>query len=227
MPERNLSLVEEDMANTGKYIPALRFNILTPFYDPLLKLFMRESKFKRELIHQAKIEKGNRVLDLGCGTGTLTILIKQIHPEVEVFGLDGDKNVLQMARRKAAEARVELNLDLGMVFELPYADPSFQRVLSSLVIHHLTTANKQRALQEAYRVLIPGGELHIADFGRPHNFVAYLISLIVRRFEEASDNIRGLLPEMLTRAGFREVEESARYMTIFGTLVLLRARKPG
>ena len=215
------------MEKTDKYIPALRFNVLTSFYDPLMKLFMQESSFKRQLIRQAKIGQGHRVLDLGCGTGTLTILIKQNHPDAEVFGLDGDKNVLQLARGKAAKANVELNLDLGMAFEMPYPDQSFHRVLSSLVIHHLTTQNKQRALQEAYRVLIPGGELHVADFGRPHNFVAYLISLIVRRFEEVSDNIQGLLPEMITRAGFTEVEESARYMTIFGTLVLLSAKKPG
>ena len=94
-----------------------------------------------------------RVLDLGCGTGTLTIMIKQAHPEAEVVGLDGDPAVLEIARTKAMQAGVKISLDHGMAFHPPYQDNSFDRVLSSLVIHHLTTENKQRAMHEIYRIL--------------------------------------------------------------------------
>jgi len=209
------------------YIPALGHKWLTPLYDPLLRWGMREEQFKRALVAQAQIAPGYRVLDLGCGTATLTILIKQLHPEATVIGLDGDPQVLEIGRAKAMKARVALALDLGMAFQLPYPDQSFDRVLSSLMLHHLTTEDKQRAFREVYRVLRPDGELHILDFGSPHNLAARLIALIARRLERAADNIEGRLPGMMRAAGFREVEETARFMTIVGTLSLSRGQKAG
>jgi ubiquinone/menaquinone biosynthesis C-methylase UbiE len=213
------------MGTKAKYIPALSFGWLTPLYDPLLKWGMREETFKRDLIQQAKIQPGMRVLDLGCGTGTLTILLKQSHPDAEVVGLDGDPTVLEIARIKADQARVNIILDHGLAFKLPYPDNSFDRVLSSLVIHHLTSTDKQLAMFEIYRVLRPGGELHIVDFGRPRSFYARLISLVMRSLEEAADNILGLLPDIIRNAGFMQVEEYFQYTTIVGGLSLFRAKK--
>jgi ubiquinone/menaquinone biosynthesis C-methylase UbiE len=188
---------------------------------------MRESTFKRHLIKQAQIEGNHRVLDLGCGTATLTILTKQIHPGAEVVGLDGDEKVLKIARAKVAKAGMDISLDHGMAFDLPYSNSSFDRVLSSLVFHHLTRENKRRTAKEVFRVLRPGGELHIADFGKPNNALMYLISLVARRHQESLDNFKGLLPEIFREVGFEQVEESARYMTVFSTLSLYKARKPG
>ena len=82
----------------SRYIPALSFKWLTPLYDPLLKWVMREESFKRRLIQQANIHPKMKVLDLGCGTGTLTLMLKRAHPEAEVTGLDGDPQVLDIAR---------------------------------------------------------------------------------------------------------------------------------
>jgi ubiquinone/menaquinone biosynthesis C-methylase UbiE len=144
----------------AKYIPAMGFDLLTPLYDPFVKWFMPESKFKKHLIEQARIRPGQRVLDLGCGTATLTILIKQAHPHAEVTGLDGDAKILKIARRKVARAGVEITLHEGMAYQLTYSDKSFDRVVSSLVFHHLTAEGRRRALSEAFRVLQPGGELH-------------------------------------------------------------------
>ncbi len=157
------------MEENERYIPALSFNRLTPLFDPVIRWSMRELELKRRLIKQARIEPDHRVLDLGCGTATLTILIKQTHPTADVVGLDGDRRILAMAAAKAEKADVNLTLDHGLAFELPYPDQSFERVVSSLVIHHLTTENKRRTFKEIYRVLRPGGELHILDFGRPYN----------------------------------------------------------
>ena len=211
--------------NNNKYIPALSHERFTPFYDPLMQLFMRESTFKRCLIEQANIEKGYRVLDIGCGTATLTILIKKVHPDSEVTGLDGDPEILKMARKKVINAGIDIKLDLGMSFELPYPDSSFDRVVSSLVFHHLTGENKVRTFKEIFRVLKHGGELHVADFGKPHNALMYLMSLVLQRLEETKENIDGLLPDMFRKAGFEQVEETARFMTLFGTLSLYRAKK--
>jgi ubiquinone/menaquinone biosynthesis C-methylase UbiE len=142
-----------------------------------------------------------------------------------VTGLDGDPKILGIARAKVEKAGLDIALDTGMSFELPYPDSSFDRVISSLVFHHLTREDKTRTFKEIFRVLSPGGEMHVADFGKPHNSVMYLISLVFRHLEEAGDTINGLLPEMFQKAGFDRVEETDRFMTPFGTLSLYKARK--
>lgn len=209
------------------YIPALRFDWLTPLYDPLLRWGMREETFKRDLIHHARFAPGQRVLDLGCGTATLTILIQQTHPDVEIIGLDGDPKVLAIGRAKVHQAGVEITLDEGMAFQLPYADNSFDRVVSSLVFHHLTHENKQRTLREVYRVLRPGGQLFVVDFGKPRSALGNWLAPLLGRFEETADNLKGLLPVMFQEAGFEAVDEPARYITLFGPLALYHGSKRG
>ncbi len=136
-----------------------------------------------------KVKKGHRIHDLGCGTATLTIMIKLAQLEAEVIGLDIDPKILAFARSKVER-------------KLPYLDESFDRVVSRIAFHHLNRENKVYALKEIFRVLRPGGELHIADFGKPHNALMYLISLFARHFEENSDNIKGFLPEMFRKCEF-------------------------
>jgi len=213
------------MANGTKYIPALRFGWLTPVYDPVLRRMLPEVALKQRLIAQAQIAAGQRVLDLGAGTGTLTVMLKQACRDADVVGLDGDPEVLVIARDKAAAAGVAIRFDQGLATALPYDDDSFDRVLSSLVLHHLTTEDKRRALGEAWRVLRASGELHVLDFGPPQNVLAWLISLIFRRLERTADNIAGRLPGMFRQAGFTAVEQTAQQMTILGMLALYRGRK--
>ena len=181
---------------SDKYIPAVSFNWLTPLYDPIIQLLFPEKAFRRCLIEQMRIEKGHRVLDVGCGTATLDILIKKAHPDSIVVGLDGDQKILGIARAKIKKEGLDIILDTGMAFELPYPDNSFDRVVSSLVFHHLTRENKIRTFNEIFRVLKPGGELHAADIGKPQNIIMLIPSLILRFLEEASENIKGLLPDI-------------------------------
>jgi len=208
------------------YIPAFNLGFLTPFYDFMMKWVARESAFKPKLVEQARIEKGHRVLDLGCGTATLTILIKKTQPHAEIIGLDADPQILEIAKFKVVNAGLDIAFDYGTAIELPYSDNSFDRVFSSMVFHHLTRGSKARALKEVFRVLKSRGELHVADLGKPQNALMRLPSMIFGRLEENLDNVKGLLPEMLRNAGFVQVEETSNYMTLFGTVALYKAQKP-
>jgi ubiquinone/menaquinone biosynthesis C-methylase UbiE len=205
------------------YIPALRFKWLTPLYDPLLKWGMREETFKHRLVLQAHIEPDMNVLDLGCGTGTLTIMLKRLNPKSVVTGLDGDAQVLDIARQKSPSTNIQW--DEGLASSLPYSNSVFDRVVTSLVIHHLSTDDKRRAFKEMYRVLKPRGELYMLDFGVPHSPLTRCMAILMHRLEEVADNFDGLLPQFIKEAGFNEVREVEHFVTIVGPLSLWRAVK--
>jgi ubiquinone/menaquinone biosynthesis C-methylase UbiE len=208
------------------YIPALRYHRLTPLYDMVQHWLTRELALKMDLVQQAGIRGAHRVLDLGAGTGTLAILICRTHPQARVVGLDADPQIIKLARSKAQAAGVEIQWDEGSALALPYPNSAFDRVVSSLMLHHLTLEEKVDALWEVWRVLRPGGEVHILDFGEPHTLGAWFISLAMRHIEETADEIDGLLTGIMRRAGFREVQEMGRHMTVFGTLTLYKGTKP-
>lgn len=215
---------------SSAYIPALKYGWLTSFYDPVVRWTTRESTFKRALLAQANVQPGEKILDLGCGTATLTIAIKVACAEADVVGLDGDSKILEIAAQKAASAGVQIALDQGYSYKLPYADNSFDRVVSSLFFHHLTTADKRRTLAEIERVLMPGGELHIADWGKAQNIVMRSVFFLVQfldGFETTTDNVRGRLPMLIEDAGFLDVTETAGFATPLGTLSILSTRKSG
>lgn len=211
------------------YIPALGYDGLTPFYDTVVSGTTREKVFKRALVEQSRIKVNHRVLDLACGSGTLTILLKKSAPEAEIIGLDGDPKILDLARKKTLAENFEIRFDEGMSYALPYADASFDRVVSSLFFHHLTRENKLKTLQEIGRVLKPKGEFHIADWGLPANSLMKFSSRFIQLldgFETTADNFDGLLPEFIKETGFENVEETNRFNTLFGTIRLHKSCKP-
>ena len=212
-----------------KYIPALSYDWLTPFYDAVMRLTTREKVFKNSLVEQAKIRAKHRVLDLACGTGTLTVLIKNSHPQAEVVGIDGDAKILEIAKTKAKDSGADIRFDKGMSFDLPYEDESFDRVVSSLFFHHLTRENKLKTLGEVKRILKSNGEFHVADWGLPVNSLmkapSYLIQLLDGS-ESTADSFNGLLPKLIADAGFEKVKETNYFNSLFGTIRFHQSRKP-
>lgn len=217
------------MPPAARYIPALRFDWLTRFYDPLLRAMLKEEPIKQRLVEQAALRPAHRVLDLGCGTATLTRMLAEACPEAEVVGLDGDPKALAIGREKLARAGVRVELREGMAYAPPFSPATFDRVVSSLVFHHLTTEHKRQTLRAMHGLLRPGGELHIADWGGAGGAlmrIAFLPVQLLDGFATTSDNVHGRLPALIAAAGFRDVAETHRARTMLGMLSLYRAVRP-
>jgi ubiquinone/menaquinone biosynthesis C-methylase UbiE len=170
------------MATTHEpYLKAAGSDRLAPYYDLMARLGMRERYIKGRVIRIAGLAPGRRLLDLGCGTGTLVLMARRRQPEATVIGLDGDPVILAIARRKAERAGITVQLDEGMAYALPYADGAFDAVVSTLAFHHLTPEQQERTLAEVQRVLRPRGRLVIADLTLPHNRRMHLVQGVVFR----------------------------------------------
>src|SRR5262249_1112456 len=146
-------------------------------------------------------ETGHRVLDIGCGTGDLIVLIKRLHPDVDVVGLDPDPKALIRARRKAERTVATIQLDQGFSDGLPYPGASFDRVFSSFMLHPLQTAEKEKTLREIRRVLKPGGSLHLLDFGGSKSRQNGLLARLFHSDHTLKDNSDSQIIAIMSQAG--------------------------
>ena len=213
------------MKESERFVPALGSDWLTPLYDFFAPL-VGERRFKQRLIELANIAPGHDVLDIGCGTGTLALLAHDMRPGARVSGVDIDPRILAIARRKIARAQAPIELHQGSATDPPFLPASFDRILTSLMLHHLTTPQKRETFAAARRLLRPGGQFHVADWGKPHNALMQVAALgfrLVDGGETTRANLRGELPELIAEAGFTGVAETERWMTPFGTLAFVRA----
>ena len=196
-------------------MPAAGYDWLLFLYDPLSKLVGGEAAH-RQLVEQAGIESHHRVLEIGCGTGNLALLMKRRHPQADVVGLDPDDKALARARRKANREGLALELHQGFSDALPFPDGSFDRVVSAFMLHHLSMDEKAKTLREARRVLRGGGSLHVLDFAtNGHGLLAHLFHGHLRDQER--------IPELLRDAGFAESREAAQRRTMLGRVAYYRA----
>jgi ubiquinone/menaquinone biosynthesis C-methylase UbiE len=187
-----------------EYLPGVGKRYLLPFYDVLHHLFGLRP-IHQEMITMAAVEDGHRVLDIGCGTGNLLRSTGRRHREVELTGLDPDPKMLARAKRKARRARVTMRLDRGFAQELPYPDGSFDRVFSSLMLHHLDTGSKDAMLAEVRRVLRPDGLLILADMtvdGHGHKHGHHPTGVSAQMSEHLHDNVGDAVPRRMAAAGF-------------------------
>jgi ubiquinone/menaquinone biosynthesis C-methylase UbiE len=208
------------------FLPAAGRHGLTALYDPVVALTMRERTFRSRLVEQVSAGAPDSVLELGCGTGSLTVCLAAALPEASVTGLDPDPDALTRARAKDPLQKIDWRQ--GTALGLTIADESVDRVVASLVLHHLTTAEKRAALAEAYRVLRPAGRLHIADWGRPQDAVmrsAFFALRVLDGFDRTRAHAQGELPALIEQAGFAKVRRRDRLRTGWGSLELLSAER--
>jgi SAM-dependent methyltransferase len=213
----------------GDFVGAAGRSRLTALYDPVMSLTMRERRWRPQLVTQTLADPAPRtILDLGCGTATLTVELARSAPAASVIGLDADEQMLVRASRKAQEHRVDVRFLRGLANQLPLRDGSCDRVVSALVFHHLSDDAKRQALAEALRVLRPRGRLHVADWGRPANAVmagAFLGVRLLDGFDNTRVHADGQLPRLVAKTGFQDVHVRARLPTVWGTLELIQATR--
>jgi ubiquinone/menaquinone biosynthesis C-methylase UbiE len=206
------------------YLPAAGHDALLPGYDLLTRL-MGFHRVYRKLIAQAELSDGQRVLEIGCGTGNLATRAKRDHPGVELIGCDPDPRALGRAQRKARRL-TGIRFENGYAQRLPYADGEFDRVLSSMMLHHLDEEAKPTAAAEIFRVLRPGGRLHLVDMGGNMTADDGLAARLVKHSPHAAGNLGDAIPRLLEAAGFDCAEIATERHRFVGRLTYYRATRP-
>lgn len=188
---------------------------------PLMTLGL-ESRLHRRVIEAMALDRPMAVLDIGCGTGTLTRLIADRMPQGSgwVVGIDAAERMIEVARQKARSQR--LQFEAALAEDLPFPPGSFDRVVSTFFFHHLDAGLKRRALEEIHRVLRPGGRAIILDvdipytlFGRLSAYAGYWLF----QQPEIKENIDGVLRRTIESGSFkgqwRIVSRHSGYLSLF------------
>jgi ubiquinone/menaquinone biosynthesis C-methylase UbiE len=188
-------------------------------YDAVVKLMtLGNDKALRQIsIDKGQIKPGDSVLDVGCGTGDLTLAARaRAGNSGKVCGIDAASEMVEVAQAKAAKAGVEVEFRAALIESLPFSDDSFDVVLSSLMMHHLPDDVKQKGLREIYRVLKPGGHLFVVDMQRPVGLVSHVLSTVMMH-GHLHNGVQDL-PTMMTEVGFTNIETSAFWLKMMGTV---------
>ncbi|MBI5462996.1 MAG: methyltransferase domain-containing protein [Gammaproteobacteria bacterium] len=196
-----------------------------PIYDWYCPKLGLGPAFRRETLRHAALAPGERVLDVGCGTGVLTRLAAEaVGATGYVVGIDPGPRMLAEARRTSAASAARIEFRLAAIEALPFGDASFDAVLSSLMLHHLPPDMKRAGLKEVYRVLKPGGRLIVVDVDRPAQPLWWLAAWPLLLMSMTRINILGHVPAFLREAGFASVASKGRW---FKLLAFWHACKPG
>ena len=209
------------------FTPAMGRFAPTRFYDPVVAL-TRERLWRALAVTYAAPQPDDVIVDVGCGTGSLAALLNRVEPRAQIIGVDPDPDVLAVARRKVAADTVQWRVGMGDALVESVGPDSADTVVSSLVLHQCPVPMKRAVLASMFAVLRPGGRLVIADYGRQRTSLMRLAFRIVQFAdgkEDTQPNADGVLPELMSDAGFRDVREAEVVSTVTGSISVYVARK--
>jgi ubiquinone/menaquinone biosynthesis C-methylase UbiE len=204
------------------YLPGFSHDALLPLYDVIQRLAGIPALHQR-LVDRAGLGDNDDILEVGCGTGNLALLAKSTHPKSRLRGADPDPLALARAQRKAVDRGLEVRFDQAYGQDLPYADSSFDHVLSAFMLHHLDSDVKSRMLRDTNRVLRPGGWLHLVDFGGRVSRSDGPMTRLQRRSSRLRDNLGDAIPTRLGDAGFVDIREQAVVSQRIGRVTFYQA----
>ena len=189
-------------------------------YDLTNVFFGRRSKRLREMFaNDLELQAGDRVLDVGCGTGQLAMIFaERVAPTGSVAGIDAAPEMIKRATSRARKQQLPIAFQVAFAQRLPFPNGSFHAVASTLVLHHVAEDDRQAAVQEMHRVLKPGGRLLIAEFERGHG----PHKLPRRLLPAAPDHMAEKAYQLVSAAGFTDVTSRP---TSLSWLTMITARK--
>ena len=199
-------------------------------YDFLVAVLTRASRWRRMLAAQIDPKPGDVIADVGSGTGTQLKLLARSCPSLVLIGIDPDPPVRERARRKVAGVSVPVEFMHGYArdAERLLRGRHVNKIISSLVFHQVPLEEKRAGLASMRAALIPGGTLHVADYGLQRTPRMRKRFLIVQKgdgFENTEPNAQGVLPELMAAVGFQNVEETHVVETLTGSISVYRASR--
>lgn len=180
------------------------------FYDLFGRVvsFGHDKALREKLLDLAAPAPGEKLLDVGCGTGAVTLAAKARVKDIEAHGIDASPEMIEVAKEKAAKIGPDIDFQVALIEAIPFPDASFDLVTSSLMLHHLPDDLKGKGFAEIRRVLKPGGRFLAVDFAAESRLgldspIGHVLSLLgLYRGESVVDK----LTPMLKDAGFEDVE---------------------
>ncbi len=226
------------------FLPGMGKTWLLPLYDIFTRMAGVRPLHQRA-VELAGIEPGQTVVDVGCGTGGLSLAVLSAHPGARVTGLDPDGDSLRRAARKARRRGVSLTLVQGYADRIPAEDSSLDHVVSSLALHHVDDDGRVAFALDALRALRPGGKVTVVDFGGPASdteavghtthghgpahALRHLPRLLRARVAQSTTVARNLgdgIVALLAEAGFADAREIEHVDHRFGPVTFVQATRP-
>jgi ubiquinone/menaquinone biosynthesis C-methylase UbiE len=208
------------------FVSGMGVDWLLPFYDPFTRLLGLDGA-RRALLDGADLRPSDRVLDLGCGTGSLLLLLKRLFPDVDAVGVDPDEKALARATRKARRLGAHIRFVRGFSDALDSPDASFDRVFSSFMFHHLERDEKVGTLREVRRVLKADGSLHLLDFSGPDSADHPSHLPWLHSHHRLTDNDERTILRLLADAGLQNATKTSERAVVGGLARIVYYRAGG